>query len=83
MLLKIIIVVAVIVMIGSLFSSLYYMFKDKGSGTRTVKALSVRISIWVILFVLLVIGLYTGILKPSNSLIQHSQEPSQNAPTNK
>jgi len=69
MLPKILIVIALIAMIGSLFSGMFFMFKDKGSGTRTVKALTFRVSIWVILFAMIVIGLYTGILKPSNSLI--------------
>ena len=78
---KIIVIVALIAMIGSLFSAMYFMFKDKGGSDRTVKALTVRVSIWVVLFALIAIGLYTGVLKPSNSLIPANQNQSSNAPT--
>lgn len=73
MLPKILIVIALIAMIGSLFSAMFFMFKDKGGGTRTVKALTIRVSIWIALFALIVIGLYTGTLKPSNSLLPANQ----------
>jgi hypothetical protein len=33
-----------------------------------VKALTWRIGIWVVLLVLLFVGTYTGVLKPSNSI---------------
>ncbi len=65
---KIIILILLAIMLYSLFSGLFYLVKDRGQGTRTLKALTARISIWVLLFVLLCIGLYTGVITPSNSV---------------
>ncbi len=65
---KIIIVALVVLMLYSLFSGLFFLVKDRGQGSRTLKALTARISIWVILFVFLCVGLYTGFIKPTNSV---------------
>jgi hypothetical protein len=62
MLLKLFIVAALLLIIGSLFSALFYLMKDKGQGKRTVKALTLRISLSLGLFLLLMIGYYTGII---------------------
>ena len=56
MLIKIFIVVALIVIVGSLFSALFYLMKDKGTSTRTARALTIRISLSIILFALLMLG---------------------------
>lgn len=65
---QIFIVALLIAMLGSLFSALWFMFRDHGQGTRTVKALTWRISIWIVLFLFLIGGIYTGLITPSNSL---------------
>ena len=57
MLAKTLIVLILLVIIGSLFSGLFYLVKDKGTSERTVRALTVRISLSVALFVLLMAGL--------------------------
>lgn len=44
----------------SLGSALYYLVKDKGQSERTVKALTVRISLSIFLFILLMGGYYFG-----------------------
>ncbi|MEZ0238683.1 MAG: twin transmembrane helix small protein [Methylophilaceae bacterium] len=62
MLLKVFIIAALLLIIGSLFSALFYLIKDKGQGKRTVKALTMRISLSLGLFLLLMIGYYTGII---------------------
>ncbi|MEN8107112.1 MAG: twin transmembrane helix small protein [Pseudomonadota bacterium] len=64
MLAKIIIVLFLLIIIGSLFSGLFYLVRDKGTSERTVKALTVRISLSVLLFILLMIGYATGVLQP-------------------
>lgn len=64
MLTKIIIVLFLFIIIGSLFSGLFYLIRDKGTSERTVRALTVRISLSVLLFVLLMIGYATGLLQP-------------------
>ena len=68
MLFKIIIIAFLIAMIVSLFSGLYFLAKDKGDSRRTLNALTARISIWVVLFIILSVGIYTGALTPSNSI---------------
>ncbi len=63
-----IIIVLITLMLASLASAFWYMIKDRGRSNRTVKALTVRISIWVLLFLILVGGVYTGLITPSNSI---------------
>lgn len=62
MLLKLFIIAALLLIIGSLFSALFYLIKDKGEGKRTVKALTWRISLSLGLFLLLMIGYYSGVI---------------------
>ncbi|MGB5300883.1 MAG: twin transmembrane helix small protein, partial [Thiogranum sp.] len=50
---KILIVVALIAIIVSLASGMVFLVKDKGQSERTAKALTVRISLSVLLFGLL------------------------------
>ncbi len=69
MLVKSFIVLMVVAMLVSLFAALYFMFTDRGKGKRTVKALTVRIGIWVVLLALLALGTATGILKPVDSIL--------------
>ncbi len=44
----------------SLFSGLYYVWKDRGSSTRAVRALTIRVILSIVLFALLVIGYQLG-----------------------
>lgn len=59
---RIIIVVFLLLILASLASALYYLVKDKGSSDRTVKALTVRVTLSVTLFLLLMAGFYFGII---------------------
>jgi succinate dehydrogenase hydrophobic anchor subunit len=45
----------------SLFSGLYYVWKDRGTSDRAVKALTVRVILSIVLFALLMIGFKLGI----------------------
>lgn len=65
---KIIIILFLVAMLVSLFSGLIFLAKDDNNSRRTLNALTIRISIWAGLFILLCIGLYTGALAPSNSI---------------
>ncbi|MGH8399160.1 MAG: twin transmembrane helix small protein [Gammaproteobacteria bacterium] len=67
----IVILVILFIIIVSLFSGLYFMLHDRGESTRTVKALTVRIVISLILFALLMIGYWTGWLHPHNLFPPH------------
>ena len=59
---KVIVIVMLLVIVGSLFSALFYLYRDHGQGDRTAKALTVRISLSITLFVLLMAGYYFGII---------------------
>lgn len=52
----------------ALFLSVVFMMKDGGKGTRNVKALTVRVSVCIVLFIIILIGLGTGKIIPSNTL---------------
>ena len=62
MLVKILIGLAMFSIAGSLFSALYYLMKGDNSNDRVVRALTIRISVSIILFLLLMIGFYTGVI---------------------
>ena len=61
---RIIIITFLLIIIGSLASALYFLVKDKGQSDRTVKALTLRVSLSLGLFLLLMAGFYFGILPP-------------------
>ncbi len=64
MLSKILIVVFLIAIVWNLGAGLYYMMTDKGGSDRTVKALTRRIGLSVLLIVLIIIAIATGIIEP-------------------
>jgi hypothetical protein len=76
MLAKTVILILLVAMVISLGAAMFSMMRDKGRGTGTVKALTYRVAIWAFLLLLIVAGLYTGILKPGGSL-QQASVPSQ------
>jgi len=53
-----------IVIVYNLGAGLYYMMIDKGQTDRTVKSLTWRIGLSVLLIVLVMIGIATGIIQP-------------------
>jgi hypothetical protein len=62
---RILVILFLVVIVGSLFSALYYLVRDKGGSDRTVKALTVRISLSIALFLLLMAGYYFGLIPKS------------------
>ena len=64
MLSKILILVFLVAIVWNLGAGLYYMMTDKGGSDRTVKALTRRIGLSVLLIVLIIIGIATGIIQP-------------------
>ena len=64
LLFKILIILLLIVILASLSSGMFFLVRDKGNSDRTVKSLTVRIVLSVLLFVLLFIGFATGLIKP-------------------
>lgn len=59
---RIIVLLFILFIVLSLGSALYYLVKDKGQSERTVKALTVRISLSIILFVMLMASYYFGLI---------------------
>ena len=54
---KIVVILFLVFIVGSLASALYFLVKDKGQGERTVRALTVRVVLSLVLFALLMLGL--------------------------
>ena len=61
---KFLIVACLIAIVASLGSGLFHLVKDKGDSQRMVKALTIRISLSVVLFVLLLIAWKQGLIAP-------------------
>jgi hypothetical protein len=59
---RIIVLVFITFILVSLFSALYFLLKDKGTSTRTVKALTVRVVLSIVLFALLLLGFKLGLI---------------------
>ncbi len=62
MLIKAVVILLLVLIIGSLFSGLLFMFKDKSNSDRMVKALTIRIGLSIFLFILLMAGFYFGLI---------------------
>ncbi|TLY46952.1 MAG: twin transmembrane helix small protein [Gammaproteobacteria bacterium] len=59
-----IIVAFLIVILYNLGAGLYYMMSDKGQTDRTLNALKRRIGLSVLLILLVILGIWLGIIKP-------------------
>lgn len=59
---KIIVVVLLLGIVGSLGSALFYLVRDKGTSDRTVKSLTLRVGLSLALFLLLMAGYYFGFI---------------------
>ena len=59
---KIIVVLFLLLIIASMGSALFYLLSDKPGSQRTVKALTARVGLSVLLFALLMAGYYFGLI---------------------
>jgi Protein of unknown function (DUF2909) len=64
MLTKVLIIAVFFTILGSLASGLLFLVKDKGQSDRTIKALTLRISLSVFLFLLLFLLFAAGLITP-------------------
>ena len=64
MLTTIVILILLAAIIYNLGAGLYFMMTDKGQTDRTVKALTRRIGLSVLLILLVIVGILTGFIKP-------------------
>lgn len=61
---KIIVVLLLFAVIISLTSGMFFLVSDKGDTDRTVKSLTIRVALSVSLFLMLIIGYFTGLIQP-------------------
>lgn len=62
---RIVVVIAFVLILGSLFSGLYFVMKDKGRSNRAVNALSFRIGFSILLFVFILVSYRMGWIHPT------------------
>ena len=62
---KIVFIAALVAVVASLFSALYYLYHDKGRGTRMVKALALRVALSIALVVFLLVSYHLGWIAPT------------------
>ena len=61
---KIVVIVLLVAVVASLFSGLYFVYKDKGQSNRAVIALTIRIGLSLLVFAILIIAYLTGYIPP-------------------
>ena len=59
---KIFVFLFIALIIGSLASALFFMVKDRGASTRTVRALTWRVVFSIVLFAMLMLGFHFGFI---------------------
>jgi uncharacterized membrane-anchored protein len=59
---KILILVLAAAVVGSLSTSLYFVYKDKGNSTRAVKWLTIRVALQALIIALLLGGFLFGFI---------------------
>ena len=64
---KIIVIAGLIAVVASLFSALYFLYRDRGNSNRMVKALAIRVALSASLVVFLVVAYKLGWIAPTGS----------------
>jgi hypothetical protein len=59
-LIRIIVIAALVLIVASLGSALYYLYHDRGRGTRMVRALAIRVALSAGLLIFLVVSYKLG-----------------------
>ncbi|WP_153146249.1 twin transmembrane helix small protein [Dechloromonas sp. H13] len=59
---RLLVVLLLLAIVVSLFSGLFFLYRDRGSGVRTAKLLTWRIGLSILLFLLLLIGFRFGFI---------------------
>jgi len=60
---RIVILVLLLAVLASLFSGLYFVYRDKGTSNRAVISLTIRITLSLLVFALLMASYYFGWIK--------------------
>ena len=64
MLFKTAVIALLLLIVVSLFSALVFLYKDGGKSERTARALTVRVSLSLLLFLALMAGFHFGLIPP-------------------
>jgi Protein of unknown function (DUF2909) len=59
---KILIAALLVLVVISLFSGLYFMYKDKGNSKRVVNALTIRVGLSITIIVVLIASYFLGFI---------------------
>ena len=59
---KIVVIVLLLAVIASLFSGLFFVYKDKGDSNRAVTALTMRIVLSLLVFLILIGSYFFGLV---------------------
>jgi hypothetical protein len=61
---KIVVVAGLVAIVTALFSALVFLYRDRGHGTRMVKALTIRVGLSVSLIAFLLFSYWMGWIAP-------------------
>ncbi|HRP95822.1 MAG TPA: twin transmembrane helix small protein [Rhodocyclaceae bacterium] len=59
---RFVVITFLVLIVASLGSALVFLVRDRGTGTRTARALAVRVGLSITLFVLLMAGFASGLI---------------------
>ena len=62
---KIVVVAGLITIIAALFAALVFLYRDRGQGTRMVRALAIRVGLSATLVAFLLFSYWMGWISPS------------------
>jgi hypothetical protein len=60
--LRVLVILLLLAIVGSLFSGLVFLYRDRGARERTAKVLTLRIGLSIALFILLLLGFRFGLI---------------------
>ena len=60
-----VVIVAFVLIVGSLASALVFMMKDRGRSDRTVRALALRVGFSILLFISILVAYEFGWIQPT------------------
>jgi len=75
---KVIILILLFLIIVSLFLALYTLLKDKGRTTRTVRLLTMRVGLSILLIIILLVSYKAGLIHPNRSPFSYTLKSDTN-----
>ena len=67
---RFLVVLALIAIVGSLASAAVFLIRDKSQSKRVVRALTLRVGLSVVLFLVLITLVLTGVIQPNNPYLR-------------